>query len=221
MNTYKIIFPYESEKVHLGSNEFDAFDKCYEEIQESGRRPKIFVVLNLDTNTPYYLQTKLESKDPDPNPLEEYVINKDVRDGVSDVLSIVSDHPIAPFSGSNVDTNVDANGNTASMKNTETFNNPMRNPLQQTDPRSNNTDNFQIPSSGQIEYLQRRLELTEGKLNALEVKQNILEEELIRTKMKVDYVGQLHTGRTNMNNLVSRTAPQNNPEQKDEGCIIM
>jgi hypothetical protein len=209
MNSYKIIFPYQSDKIHLGSNEFDAFDKCYEEIRQSGRTPEIFVVLNINTNTPYYLEMNAKdtilNQNPGADPIEEYVINKDTRDEVSDVLSIDPDRPIAPFQGDQV----------GSVDRREDFTNPMRaHPIEPSNMGS-------IPlSTGEINMLQRRVENAEQRASLMERKINVLEEELIRTKMKVDYVAQLSVGQTNMHNVLTRPVQVVEPE-KDEGCVIM
>ena len=58
MNRYKIIVPYQSDITHLASNEYAAFDLCYDEITKSSYtpKPKIFVVLDLTSNIPYYLE---------------------------------------------------------------------------------------------------------------------------------------------------------------------
>ena len=58
MNRYKIIVPYQSDITHLASNEYAAFDLCYDEITKSAYipKPKIFVVLDLTSNIPYYLE---------------------------------------------------------------------------------------------------------------------------------------------------------------------
>lgn len=58
MNRYKIIVPYQSDITHLAPNEYAAFDLCYDEITKSSYAPKskIFVVLDLTSNIPYYLE---------------------------------------------------------------------------------------------------------------------------------------------------------------------
>jgi hypothetical protein len=212
MNSYKIIFPYQSDRTHLAHDEFNAFDKCYEEIRESGKNPKIFVVLNVNTNTPYYLEMNAPNPIPNPSPIEEYVINKDTRDEVSDVLSIDPTGPVAPFQGDPV--NVDQR---------EAFANPMRSRSimgQHLDDSQNVLPMGHVPSTGEIQGLQRRVENAEQRADLMERKINIIEGELIRTKMKVDYISQLSVGQTNMNNLLNRPAQKVEPEV-EEGCIIM
>ena len=207
MNSYKIIFPYQSDRVHLASNEYDAFDRCYDEIKQSGRNPKIFVVLNLNSNTPYYLEMSSPNQNPNPSPLDEVVINKDVRDDVSDVLADPTE-PIAPFEGE---------GEKASTA--DIFNNPMRPNAPHPDQTPPTGDI--IPSVGQIGYLQRRLDNSERHIETLGQRINVLENELIRTKVKVDYMAQLNIGQTNMNNLLNRPPAQPEEKKEEEGCIIM
>jgi hypothetical protein len=209
MNSYKIIFPYQSDRVHLAANEYDAFDRCYDEIKQSGRNPKIFVVLNLNSNTPYYLE--MNNPNPDSiDPLDEVVVKTDVRDGVSEVLSVNPTEPIAPFEGEH-----DKMGQNSTA---DLFNNPMRQTEQARAPAPSTGE--MIPSAGQIGYLQRRLDNSERQIENLGQRINVLENELIRTKIKVDYMAQLNIGQTNMNNLLNRP-PTKEEEKEEEGCVIM
>jgi hypothetical protein len=192
MNSYKIIYPYQSDRIHLAPNEYTGFDLCYDEIKQSGRNVKIFVILHLNSNTPYYLEMNSPTADiSNKNPINEVIINVDTRDGVSEVLTGGPSNPIAPFEGDNKIIS-DAN------KTVDIFNNPMR----QTDQSNSNSSQI-IPSTGQIAYLQKKNELCEQKIENMGRRINVLEEELIRTKMKVDYISQLNIGKTNMTNLLS------------------
>lgn len=218
MNSYKIIFPYQSDRIHLASNEYTAFDRCYEEIHESGKNPKIFVVLNTTSNTPYYLEINRSSQNNMNMPVEENIINKNSRDDIAKAISINSNDSIAPFeetfkSNLNENLNVNLNGE-----------NIFSNPLHQSNMRAQSSSIF---STGEINNIIERIKNYENKINAMGMRINILEDELVRTKMKVDYMSQLNIGQTNMNNLLNQQKcnGQENLEdkqkEKDEECVIM
>lgn len=209
MNSYKIIFPYQSDRIHIASDEFEAFDKCFEELRETGKNPQIFVVLNLNSNTPYYLQTNNVSNTSGLTNVGNRDIcekdgvnnlNKDMRDDVSEILTNNPDEPIAPFQGSNQTPG-------------DTFINPMR--TQDT--------TITVPSNGEIQNMQKRLEIYERKIDTMGTRINMLEEELIRAKMKVDYMSQLTIGQTNMNNLLNQKSTQlsEDKQKEEDGCFIM
>jgi len=84
---------------------------------------------------------------------------------------------------------------------------------------SNPQHNPVIPSTAEIQGMQSRLSYSEQRVEHMERRVNYLENELLRTKLKVDYMSQLHTGKTNMNNVLDSRAGK--PEQEDDGCTIM
>lgn len=190
MNRYKIIFPYQSSLIHLAENDTKAFDKCFTEINESNRNPDVFVVLNLDTNVPYYLEINksIDKKldNPIDNPIDtEGVINKDVREK-SDTPSNV---PQDSFGTSKIE-----NFNSTVKASADQFN-PISNPISNSDINIQKTD-----------LLEKRIDH--------------LENEMIKMKMKVEYVSQT-TGIANMNNTNNiNNNTNNNVQDQDSECSI-
>lgn len=198
MNSYRIVFPYVSDRTHLVANKSQAFDACHEEINQSGRPVNVFVVLDVHTNTPYYLENlkvssagasaSANANAPAPNAfspniscvdgvvsaddlsnLNEVVVKRDVRNS-SDVLQTVQKQKQNP------------------------------NPLSQYEQQNVTQD---IRLDPYFQHLISRVDL--------------LESELVKAKMKLEYATQAMG--TNMHNLNLRAIPKEEP--KEESCTIM
>jgi hypothetical protein len=164
MNRYKIIFPYQSSIIHLAENETKAFDKCFIEINESGRNPDVFVVLDIDNNNPYYLEINKKSDNLDTGA----IIKENVQEK-SDILSKDSQSLVAESKTDNLHS-------TASID----FVNPIK---------TNDED----------------LTVNTQKTEMLEKRIDYLENEMIKMKMKIDYVSQLTVKKPDTNQDVSNT----------------
>lgn len=203
MNSYRIVFPYVSDKTHVVSNKSQAFDACYEEINSTGKPISIFVVLDTDTNTPYYLEnlkapvhespaeSGLNSNDIDadskmlhtPSGVAEVSVKQDFRDS-SDSLQTVYTNPIHNVAGAT--SAAGSAGSTQSVSNGQN--------VQFDDPMAD------IRLNPHFQHLSSRVAL--------------LESELVRAKMKIEYATQA-VG-SNM-----RDMNQVQPKEEEEGCVIM
>lgn len=200
MNSYRIVFPYVSDKTHVVSNKSQAFDACYEEINSTGKPISIFVVFDTVTNTPYYLEnlkapvheSPVESRpngngiDVDsqmlhtPSGVAEVSVKQDFRDS-SDSLQTAYTNPIHNAPG--VAGVASAAGSVGSTQNVQ-FDDPMAD----------------IRLNPHFQHLSSRVAL--------------LESELVRAKMKIEYATQA-VG-SNM-----RDMNQAQPKEEEEGCVIM
>jgi hypothetical protein len=201
MDSYKIIFPYQSDITHIASNDIMAFDLCFDELKKmrNGNFPDVFVVLNTNTNIPFYLEVdkKLlqDNKVDQPNPIDdEITVNKDIRNS-SDTLDMTP--PI--------------------------FNNPMKRPFDNI----GNNENIQINENIKPADLVQSHALDNPTNQNLENRIRYLETELVKMKMKVDYVTQLNIGHmhTNMNDQRMGTgiSPNHTPNKTpdEDACTIM
>lgn len=179
MNRYKIIFPYQSSIIHLAENETKAFDKCFTEINESGRNTDVFVVLDIDNNNPYYLEINKKDNNLDTGA----IINENVQEK-SDILSKDSQALVAESKTDNLHS-------TASID--------FVNPVNST--HSINTVNTVNPVNPNDESLTVNIQKTE----MLEKRIDYLENEMIKMKMKIDYVSQLTVKNPDTNQDVSNT----------------
>ena len=206
MNSYRIVFPYVSDKTHVVSNKSQAFDACYEEINSTGKPISVFVVLDTDTNTPYYLEnlkapvheSPAESRpngsgvDADsqmlhtPSGVAEVSVKQDFRDS-SDSLQTAYTNPIH-----NVVSVAGAAGVAGSVGSTQSV--PNRQNVQFDDPMAD------IRLNPHFQHLSSRVAL--------------LESELVRAKMKIEYATQA-VG-SNM-----RDMNQAQPKEEEEGCVIV
>lgn len=211
MNSYKIIYPYQSNITHLADNEYEAFDKAYDEYAKSNNKSQIFVVLNTLTYTPYYLEMKQKNN-------QSFGGN---RNGGSN-------------GNRNGDLDDDSNGdknNVINMNMNNDFDNGKK------DQNDLNNNNFEDNVVKNIDLDNNNINLIMKKNELLEMKINRLEFELTKTKFKVDHLinqyshpnahnehnaynshGTRQT--THDNRSIKQQKDQSNKKEEDD-CIIM
>jgi len=176
MNRYKIIVPYQSDITHLASNEYAAFDLCYDEITKSSYmpKPKIFVVLDLTSNIPYYLEITDQTDRPDQSITKDELM-QEVQHVSESVKSVKSE-------------------------------------------QAKDKDKDIREKSGLLAPIQFESTQSNPSYDMLEKRIDLLETELIKMKMKLDYTAQVSSkfGSTNMSNMNNMYSMHNQPSQPNQ-----
>jgi hypothetical protein len=84
---YQIIYPYESDIIHVKPNIDSGVYSCYKELQKSNTKNPLFMVHNLDSGTIYHLEVP-KFKSIKSHHIEEHEHHKTINDSKSINLNI-------------------------------------------------------------------------------------------------------------------------------------
>lgn len=227
MNRYKIIFPYQSQTTHLAKDKFEAFDLCFDEMRRYNLNPnknvhfgggnadkdldrKIFVVLDLNSNMPYYLEIN-----------DEFQQNKNDDDNENENHNENENKSIkASFDGDKLDNFGKMDQLGKSEKNQE-------------EPFRDSREKSGILAPSHFSYCNSESNKTGDKYSMFEKRIDLIETELVKMKMKMDYMQNLHRNMQNMNNNIFNNTNTNTntnansntntqiKQEEDDMCIIL